>query len=323
PPLLKIRLPLPHRLNCFLRLWALKFLVSIVFAVERFRHPLPKHQQPTLIKRYPCRPGLDTRIFYPPNYKSGDLLPVYLVMHGGGFAVADPRHDDEFCASWAKRTGMLVVDLNYSKAPLNPFPAPVYDVAALARAVLDDTSLPINKSRVAIGGFSSGGNLALTASQLPELKGLVNAALVFYPIVDWGHPPDEKLARRPYKGGPDSLEETAYWFDWAYVSVGQDRHAPLLSPYYARKEDLPPWICIVGAQWDMLRLEAQKMAHELAEINVLQEESFEKGRYKWVLAKGCSHGFTHHLGQKEPKRKKREAKCEPIYEDTASWLSKA
>ncbi|KEY68521.1 hypothetical protein S7711_08798 [Stachybotrys chartarum IBT 7711] len=324
PPLLKVRLPFPHRLNCFIRLWVLKIIASLLFAVDRFHHPAPPSLRPTLVKKYSCRPGLQTRIFYPPDYKPGDLLPVYLSIHGGGFAICDPQHDDEFAVMWARRTGMLVVSLDYSKAPVYPFPVGVYDVAALANAVLDDTTLPINKDKVSIGGFSAGGNLALTASQLPGLKGVVKAALAFYPIVDWGHPPHEKMARRPYRGGPkDGLETTSYWFDWAYVSAGQNRHDPLLSPYYAPKEDLPPWIYIIGAEWDMLRLESQKMMFGLAGLDWRQEDDFDKGAYKWTLARGCSHGFTHHWGQTPEKKKKREVKCEPIYAQAVEWIARA
>ena len=78
PPVLKIRLPLPHRLNCFIRLWLIKFLVSILYAADRLIHPPPPSIRPTLIKKYPCRPHLLTRIFYPPNYNPSDktLLPL-------------------------------------------------------------------------------------------------------------------------------------------------------------------------------------------------------------------------------------------------------
>ncbi|KAI0178172.1 alpha/beta hydrolase fold protein [Pestalotiopsis sp. NC0098] len=326
PPLLKVRLPLPHRLNCFLRLWILKALAFVFYKAHRLLYPPPSSIYPTLIRNYPCRPNLPTRVFYPPNYKPGDSLPLYLSIHGGGFAVGDTQQDDEFCTMWARRTGMLVVSLDYSKAPLHPFPVAVYDIAAVANAVLADSDLPIDKTRVAIGGFSAGANLALCASQLPGLKGNIKAALVFYPIVDWSHPPDEKLRRRPYKDGPkDSLEVPSYWFDWGYVSAGQNRRDPLLSPCYARKSDLPPWIYVVGAQWDILRIESQKWIHELAGAQDLenQEEDFEKGTYKWTLAKGCSHGFTHHFGQSAEKKKKREQKCEPIYEEATRWMRNA
>ncbi|KAM3065595.1 hypothetical protein ACMFMF_010817 [Clarireedia jacksonii] len=326
PPLLKVRLPFTHRMNCFLRIWILKAIAYIVFTFTRLVHRPPPSLHPTLIRYYLSKPTLQTRIFFPSTYKSGDKLPIYLNIHGGGFAICDPRHDDDFCVMWAKRTGMLVVSLDYSKAPLSTFPTPVYEIAALANAVLADSSLPIDETKIVIGGFSAGGNLALCAAQLPELKGRIKAALTFYPIVDWSHPPNEKLDMRPYKGGPkDQLEYSSYWFDWAYVPVGQNRRDPLLSPCYARRENLPPWIYIVGAQWDMLRLESQEMIHHLAGLDGVEdpEEDFEVGTYKWTLARGCSHGFTHHFGQSEKKKKKREEKCEPIYEEAKRWIHKA
>lgn len=326
PPLLKVRLPFPHRLNCFIRLWILKVLASIFYASHRFFYPPLLSISPTLIQHYQCRPALQTRIFYPPTYKSEDLLPLYICIHGGGFAIGDPQQDDEFCTMWAKRTGMLVASLDYSKAPYHPFPVAVFDIAALANAVLADSSLPIDKNKIAIGGFSAGANLALCASQLPGLKGNIKAALCFYPIVDWSNPPDEKLKRRPYKGGPkDSLEIPSYWFDWGYVSSGQNRRDPLLSPCYARKEDLPPWIYVIGAQWDMLRLESQEWIHELAGLSGSknQEEDFEEETYKWTLAAECSHGFTHHLGQNSEKKRSREEKCAPIYEQAIQWIERA
>ncbi|KAI0150173.1 Alpha/Beta hydrolase protein [Xylariaceae sp. FL1272] len=326
PPLLKIRLPFPHRLNCFLWLWVFKIIASIAFAVDRFRHPRPSSLAPTVVKSYPCRPRLPTRVFYPPNYTPGQLLPLYLNIHGGAFAICDAREDDEFCVMWTKRTGMLVVSLNYSKTPLYPFPTAVLDIGAVAEAVLADTSLPFDKSRVVIGGFSAGGNLALCASQLPALKGNVKAALTYYPIVDWSHPPNVKLETRPYKNGPpDSLEYSSYWFDWGYVSPGQNRRDPLLSPIYAKKTDLPPWIYIVGAEWDLLRLESQTWINRLAGRGNLkdQEPDFEVGTYKWTLARGCKHGFTHHFGYKPEKKRLREEKCTPIYDQAIKWLEKA
>ncbi len=325
PPLLKVTLPFPHRLNCFIRLWLFKFIVYIVISIHRLLYPSDSAFNPTLLRSYPCRPSLQTRIFFPPNYKTGQALSLYFNIHGGGFTVCDPEWDDEFCASWAKRTGMLVVSLDYRKAPLHSFPTPVYDIAAVANAVLEDETLPIDKSKLVIGGFSAGANLALCASQLPGLNGNIKAALAFYPIVDWGAPPEAKLAARPYKGGPkDKLADWAAWIDWGYVSVGQDRRDPLLSPYYAKKEDLPPWIYVIAAQWDMLRLESQEWIHKLADLQDVkdQEAPFEKGTYKWTMAARLSHGFTHHFGESAEKKAKLEKRCEEYYTEAWSWLKK-
>jgi acetyl esterase/lipase len=333
PPLPKERLSLPHRLNFFFQLWLLKSLAAIYFLYLRLVNPPQPGTQPTLTKRYACRPTLETRIFYPRSYNpaQSQLLPLYLNIHGGGFALCDAAIDDPFCSVWANRTGMLVVSLNYRKAPLHPFPTATFDVTEVAKCVLADDSLPIDHSRIAIGGFSAGGNLALSASQSPALKGLIKAAVVYYPIVDFSHPPNEKLDSRPYKPGlvKDTLEKTSWWLDWGYVSVGQNRRDPLLSPVYAGRDELPPWIYMIGAQWDMLRLEAQKMIHGLAgledRVGIKQEEDFELGRYKWTLAKGCPHGFTHASPRKKGgySSRKREEIAQGIYAEAHEWLKKS
>ncbi|KAK7952872.1 hypothetical protein PG988_013566 [Apiospora saccharicola] len=339
-PILKVRLPFLHRLDCFIKIWILKTLARLAYEAHKALHPPSPSIRPTLIKRYPCRPSLQTRIFFPPNggrvvdekpkggKGKGNTLPVFFCIHGGGFAVGSPHYDDGFCSMLARRTGMLVVSLDYSKSPLHPFPAGVRDVEALADAVLADPSLPIDPTKVSIGGFSAGGNLALGASQLPLLQNRIRAAVIFYPIVDWSHSQDVKLARRPYRpedAPADSLESSGYWFDWAYVSVGQDRCDPVLSPCYAKPQDLPPWVYMIGAQWDMLRLESQEMIHALAglEDKKDQEADFEQGTYKWTLARGCKHGFTHHFWQTPEEKARREKKCEPIFQEISDWLIKA
>ncbi|KAH8807121.1 alpha/beta hydrolase fold protein [Xylogone sp. PMI_703] len=327
PPMPKVLFPLSNRINWCLKLYLCKVLASIYTFFQRHFDRSTPTSWPTLVKRYPCRPMLENRIFFPPNYQSGICpLPLYLNMHGGGFAFGEPRQDDEFCVSWAKRTGMLVVSIDYRKAPLYPFPAATYDIAAVANAVLQDETLPIDKSCVAIGGFSAGGSLALSASQMPGLKGIIKAAVVYYPVVDFSVPPNEKLEARPYKSGrKDRFGDASWWLDWGYIRVGQNRRDALLSPCYARKEDLPPWIYIIGAQWDMFRLEAQNMVHKLAglEARENQEVPFEKETYKWTLALGCSHGFTHSRKRKQSGKSKNELKSEEIYREAHEWLKKS
>ncbi|CAG7927487.1 unnamed protein product [Penicillium olsonii] len=332
PPLPKERLPFLHRLNCFFQLWLLKSLAAVYFLYLRLFKPPPPSTRPTLTKRYPNRPTLEVRIFYPNSYSPANRqnLPLYLNIHGGGFVACDASADDTFCSAWSNRTGMLVISLNYRKAPIHPFPTPTFDIAEVAKSVLADSSLPIDHSRITIGGFSAGGTLALSASQLPGLKGLIRAAVIYFPIVDFSHPPNEKLDSRPYKADPvmNSLEKASWALDWGYVSVGQDRRDPLLSPVYAGRDELPPYVYMIGAEWDMLRLEAQEMIHGLAGLNdrtgVEQEEDFEVGMYKWTLARGCPHAFTHSSPRKKRgNSKERERVAQEIYAQAHEWLKKS
>jgi len=209
--------PFFERLRFFLHLWSIKILTSVWTKFLKTFRPGPPSTQPTIVKRYDCRPTLEHRIFFPPSWQTGSLIPLYLDIHGGGFAFLEPFYDDEFCTAWAKRTGMLVVSLDYRKSPTYRFPIPVHDIATVARAVIADDSLPVDKSKVVMGGFSAGGTLALSACQLPELKGLIKAVIPFYPVVDWSVPTGEKFRLRLYRErNTDSLAGIGQALSWGY-----------------------------------------------------------------------------------------------------------
>ncbi|CAD0097307.1 unnamed protein product [Aureobasidium mustum] len=314
------------RLRYFLLVWTVKITIAVQLAYLRLFYPTPEIR-PTFTKSYPCRPQLPVRIFVPKSRREGDQssLPLYISIHGGAFATCDASIDDSFCQSWCERTGMIVASLNYRKAPIYRFPVPVIDVAAVARAVIDDGTLNIDKSRIVMAGFSAGGKLALTSCQLPELRGRITAAISYFPIVDWSAPPHVKWAERLYtEKATESLNTAGPALDWAYVPSGQNRKAKLLSPCYAEREELPKWVCLIGAQHDMLCRESRDMIYSLAGEDVPEtgwDQGWEKGTYKWVLAMGVRHGFTDEFRKKrgQGSAKRREV-CEEVYASVHKWL---
>lgn len=188
---------------------------------------------------------------------------------------------------------MLVVALNYSKAPRYPFPAALGDLEALILAALADESLPIDRSvrprgtsssstlsRTAVLGFSAGGNLALAVCQLPSVRSHAQApaaAVSVYGCLDLSVAPAAKLANRPVKpslppprgGGADGeagdpLAGLAPTFDWSYVPYGHDLRDPLLSPGLAGAGALPPFVGVVAAELDMLAHESWRLACRLS-----------------------------------------------------------
>ncbi|ROT38294.1 alpha/beta hydrolase fold protein [Sodiomyces alkalinus F11] len=254
----------------------------------------PRDTHPDLVKTYECRPHLPVRIFFAPGYdgrQPSDPLPVLFTIHGGGFAVGEPADDDAWNHTFANRNGVLVVGLNYSKAPTHPFPTGLHDVHALFRAVLADADLPIDKTRTAVAGFSAGGNLALGLSQLDAAArrkegeqdpsssswpGLLRAAIPIYAPLDLSIPTAGKAARRRWKqdvaqlrggirgAGVDPLLLIADAFNWGYVPYGTDLRDPLVSPFFAARETLPQHVCVVAAELDFLAWESWAFASRLA-----------------------------------------------------------
>ncbi|KAI9682353.1 MAG: hypothetical protein M1817_000407 [Caeruleum heppii] len=321
-PIIMPSLSLPTRLNLAVRLWTFKIFVTTGLAIFRYLVPPPPAHLPTLIKTYPCRPGLRNRIFIPSTRRPDEELPLYLDIHGGGFAVCDPQTDDEFCATFAATHHILVVSIDYRKAPCAPFPVPVEDAAAIAEAVIDDYHLPIDRSRIALGGFSAGANLALAIAQRPPLRQVVRAVVAFYPALDFTVPVAEKLARRTGTASTkrDMLESSAAYFNWGYVSPGQDRRDPRLSPVFARKEDLPPHVYLVGAEFDMLCSEARDMAERLARRKPgALEDQWEDHGIRWELAKGLQHGFTHVKASGKVEMRRKEF-VTGLWDRVGKWL---
>ncbi|KAK3986514.1 Alpha/Beta hydrolase protein [Cladorrhinum sp. PSN332] len=326
-------LSLAQRLKFFTAAFTIqRVILPPLVTFSEFKNAYLDPNYPDLVKAYPERRDLPIRVFYPPNYKpspESPKLPTLLTVHGGGFVLGHAHDNDSWNRAFVTRNPQfMVVALSYLKAPRSPFPAPITtDLATLIPLVLSDESLPIDKSRIALAGWSAGGNLSLAISQLPSIRPHIKAVIPLYPIVDWVPPQDVKSQTRRYKpslGGfrgkdKDYLLAMSGLFNWAYVSAGQDCMDPLLSPIYASRENLLNNIFMVGCEMDLLGQEAWRMICGLAgrRVPLIEEvvgreavvgegelvtdgderyswEEHDEGegtRYKWLLVPDQVHGF--------------------------------
>ncbi|KAK3386044.1 Alpha/Beta hydrolase protein [Podospora didyma] len=270
------------------RIYGIKsFVTPMLWLRDWKEYFAPPDGAPNIIKTYECRPALPVRIFFPSGFDqtSPTLLPTVFTIHGGGFCIGHIRDDDEWNRAFADEQNVLVIALNYSKAPGAPFPTAVHDLEALLLAALADESLPIDRSsrtnrpdglsRTALLGFSAGGNLALSVSQLPSIRSHPHApaaAVSIYGALDLSIPPEDKIANRPHKTSlppprntdSDPLIPLAPTFDWSYIPYGHNLRDPLLSPHFAPRENLPPYVCLIAAELDMLAHESWRLASRLA-----------------------------------------------------------
>ena len=205
-----------------------------------------------------------------------------------------------------------------------PFPTPVHDVAAVMSAILTDPELPVDRSNVAAGGFSAGGNLILAATQMSHLIGKIKGLVPIYPVVDFSDK-IPRVYRRSKTGRPDPLEKISKLFDWAYIPSGTNRRDALLSVIYAQRAALPEKIFLVGAEEDVLCEGAEVMANELAVYEKGSKEaettSFQKGGIRWRKVLGHQHGFTH-IVQKREEEQNRQRLCKELYAEIAAWLGR-
>lgn len=125
--------------------------------------------------------SLATRVYYPHAPRPG--APVTVYAHGGGFLHGSVAGHDGFCRLWAKRTGTVVISVEYRVATEAAPPAARDDVLA-AVAWAQHTGLA--NDGVILAGDSAGGNLAAGASIVLRDRGEspVIAQVLLYPFLD-------------------------------------------------------------------------------------------------------------------------------------------
>jgi acetyl esterase len=176
-------------------------------------------------------PGGDLRIRVQRPLTPTDATVIFF--HGGSWVVGDLDSHQGDASRIAATAKAVVVQVDYRLAPENPFPAAVDDAcAAVAWAFEHVADLGGDRSRIAVAGDSSGGNLAAVAAHYCRDTGLPLAAqLLLYPVTFLGDFA-RQLVGRQYLGD-------------AFDTVGRDIR---LSPAYAENfANLAPAIIGVGS----------------------------------------------------------------------------
>jgi acetyl esterase/lipase len=279
-------------------------------------------------------------------------LPVLVDFHGGSFILGTPQEQAPFCAQMAREIGStylgggcVVISVDYRLGPYSKYPAANEDAEDVLKAVLEESSeggnllrerirqevskmgreewVNIDKTRIALSGSSSGGNMALTLAMSVKNDPTVGRdwpsvfpgnfprsipILLFYPSLDSRLLPDE----RPR---PPGLDAPAGFFTRLkieselmpkYLPIEQRAH-PRASPGLGEVKD--------GG----LHAKARLMLI-LPELDSLSDQSMTwvkkveaEGREEDLVVisvKGVMHGWTQFpdswLKNEEERRKKYE-----------------
>lgn len=304
-----------------------RYLCEMIFI--RFRAQDRKFwalQKPDKTVSYPVRPKLRHRVFIPANHREGQKHPVYILIHGVGFIIGTPRMDDAQARFLADQHNYVVVAISYRRAPEHRYPTAIFDAAAVVKAVLDDTSLPIDNKKAVLGGFSAGATIVLAVAQLPELQGRIKALVPFQPLTDQSCEVRGTYREKMPWGGGDDMSKTRTLSDWAFPPAGQDLRDRLISPYHATRVNIPQPICIITGGADMLCQEEYLLAAKLADRMPDSdfEKSWEQNGVKYWCAKDMPHGWTHFwvvLKGDEWRAKQLQAQKE-AWQQVTSWLNK-
>ena len=162
---------------------------------------------------------------------------VILSIHGGGFVVGSMYTHRKLFGHIAKVAGVRALAPDYRRPPEHLHPAPVEDVVATYKWLLDQG---IEPSRVAFTGDSSGGALVVTAMLLARDRGLPLPAAGM-PFSAWFDLTGSGESQRT-NADTDKLLNKQFGDQLADILLGEsgDRRDPYVSALYADLAGLPP-----------------------------------------------------------------------------------
>jgi cation diffusion facilitator CzcD-associated flavoprotein CzcO/acetyl esterase/lipase len=208
--------------------------------------------------------------------QSAGPYPVVVYFHGGGCVLGDATTDDAFCRDLCARSDAIFISVDYRHAPENPFPAAVLDgMTAVRWAAANAAELGGYPGRLAVCGWSAGGNIAAAVCQLARDAGgpdIVGQALVT-PATDYD------FTRKSYSDNAEGYGLTTSAVRWLFGNYAReaDRTDPRLAPLYAESlAGLPPAV-VVTAEFDPVRDEGDAYARALAAAGVATEHIRARG----------------------------------------------
>ena len=208
------------------------------------------------------------RVYWPDG--TGQPLPLYLDIHGGGWWMGDGHIFHASTTRFAAQARAIVVSVDYRLAPEHPYPAGLDDCYATLLWMHENAaSLGGDPERIAVGGRSAGGNLAAAVALRARDRGGPRLLFqyLFVPATDlsgtraW---PSYTEAGDDYLLKASDVQQMIE----RYVPDPAQRTGPYASPILAGDlGGLPPAL-VVTAHFDPLRDEGEAYAERLREAGV-------------------------------------------------------
>jgi acetyl esterase/lipase len=204
-------------------------------------------------------------------------------MHGGGYVSCSPATHRPITGTLARLTRRRVFSLDYRLAPENRFPAAVEDVLTAYRWMIEKQSIPAD--RIAIGGDSAGGGLALallTQARDDRLP-LPACAVCFSPWTDMtaGGGSIKKNEGLCAMFTPENIDD----FAAAYLGEASPLE-PLASPAYSELHGLPPLLFHVSST-ELLLDDSRRVHIAVEEVG---------GSSRMVVVDDVCHGWQMLVG---------------------------
>ena len=255
--------------------------------LQRYDIGVPKDEVASVEDHTIAGPRGDIRIrIYRPT--RDENLPVCMFFHGSGFCICSIDTHDAMCRQISRRSGAILVSVDYRLAPENPFPAAPEDCyAATVWAAAHARSFGGDPARLLVCGDSAGGTMAtVTALRCRDGDGPKLAAqILLYPVTDHYSVAHPSFTERG--AGCGLTRDGMMWFWDMYLPDRSQAGDWRVSPLRAATLAGLPKTCMITAEYDLLRDEGEAYARRLVADGV----SVQLTRYK-----DMNHGFLNWVG---------------------------
>ena len=213
--------------------------------------------------------------------------PALVYFHGGGFVLGSIDTHDSVCRLLAEEAGVCVISVGYRLAPEHPFPAATEDAIAAYRYICSHSNeFNVAAHKIAVGGDSSGGNLAAVVAHAGARGDVPQPAfsLLLTPATDAvGNFESHRLFGSGFRLDRDEWS----WYRAQYMPDPANCTDPRASVLYAEDlDDLPPTY-IATCEFDPLRDEGEAYAQRLMDAGVHVALHRHEGQL---------HGFVNRVG---------------------------
>lgn len=221
------------------------------------------------------------RLYLPDDVERAPLL-VYA--HGGGFMQGSIPSWDHFLRDLVRQSGIAALSVDYQLSPEAKFPVAFDEMVAMTRlAAREGAGFGIDPTRLAVGGDSAGGNLALAAALAMRDAG--ESALKFQLLVYGVYSTDCDSPSWQRFGQGAGLSQTQMRWIWeTYLANPEQRKDWRAAPILADLKGVAPAHLIVGSL-DPLQDDSNNLAAKLKAAGV---------PCNLTVYQGINHGFIRY-----------------------------
>ncbi len=202
----------------------------------------------TVERMVPTRHGeVRIRVYHP---RRRALPGAFVYIHGGGFVIFSLDTHDRVMREYAERAGIVVIGIDYTRAPEGAFPRPLDECVDLVLWLADGgaAELGVDPAQLFVGGDSAGGNMSAGTCYCLQQMGRPN--LLKGMVLNYGAYDTSPYCAAAVRYGAGDYGLSLHMMIWFYLLyLGPGNHPnysdPRMHLISADLTGLPPALMVV------------------------------------------------------------------------------